>query len=264
MTTLYRFSTRLQKVAATAALVGGMAPLAASALTLDTTFLQANSVFALNDMAYDAMKLSGTTISALGNASLVGGAAAADPSTVPSFNLPVTKVDVSLGLPFFGPMVTPNSGAASGSALLISRGQKNITLANFVIDYKSSLVMADITANGVTQKYTSLYSFEAPDLQIGLNGLTLNMHQQLSNLVLTPTALSSFSSGLNLSKFFQNTINGLDFGTITVDINGALRFGLSDKAFVASSVPEAPSMAAMALGLVGIAAVSRRKAASQG
>jgi len=260
MTTLYRFSTRLQKLAATAALVGGMAPLGASALALDTTFLQANSVFALSDMAFDAMALSGTTISSLGNASLVTGAAA---TGVPAFNLPVTKVDVSLGLPLFGPLVTPNSGAASGSALLISRGQKNITLANFVIDYKSSLVMADITANGLTQKYTSLYSFEAPDLQIGLQGLTLNMHQQLSNLVLTPTALTSFSSGLGLSKFFQNTINGLDFGTITVDINGALRFGLSDKAFVASSVPEAPSMAAMALGLVGIAAVSRRKAAQR-
>ncbi len=262
MNTLYRFSTRLQKFAATAAVVGAMAPLSASALALDTTFLQANSVFALSENAFDLMAAAKTSMTFAGNASLGSGTKASDGSLIPTFNLPVTKVDVSLGLPLFGgQLITPNSGNATGSALLISRGSNTVTLANFVIDYDSSLVMADITANGKTTKNTSLYSFNATKLDVGLAGLALNMHQQLSNLTFTSSAAASFSSGLKLPGSFQTLISTLDFGTITIDINTGLRHAISDKPFVASSVPEAPSMAAMVLGLVGIAAVSRRKAA---
>lgn len=223
----------------------------AQALTLDTTFLQANSVFALSQDAMDAMSAASTSMSALGNATAAN-------STSSAFNLPVTKVDVSLGLPPFSPLVSPNWGDATGSALSITRGSRSVVLANFVIDYSKDLVLADITANGVTTKNTSLYSFTATDLKIGLNGLTLNMHQQLSNLVFTDTALASFTSGLNLSKALVTPLKTLDFGTITIDINGALRSPINATPYTAA-VPEAPPAAMLGLGLCGIALVARRK-----
>jgi len=251
---------KLPKFVGLITLGAALVPGAASALVLDTTALKANSVFALSDEASFAMSLTGTNISALGNSTQLSGGAS---DGIASFNLPVTKVDVSLGLPLFGgQLITPNSGDATGSALLISRGNYNLTLANFVIDYKTSLVLADITTNGVTAKGTSLYSFTATNLTTGLSGLSLNMHQQLSNLVLTSSAQASFTSGLHLQKLYADTIKTLDFGTITIDINTALRQPVSDKPYVAS-VPEAPSVFAMALGLLGIAAASRRKAPAQ-
>lgn len=230
----------------------------AQALTLDTTFLQANSVFALSQDALDAMSAASTSMSALGNASAAASTMSATGDLLPAFNLPVTKVDVSLGLPPFSPLVSPNSGDASGSALAITRGSKSVVLANFVIDYSKDLVLADITANGVTTKNTSLYSFTATDLKIGLNGLTLNMHQKLSNLMFTDSALTSFTSGLNLSKALATPLKTLDFGTITIDINGALRSPINATPYTAA-VPEAPPAAMLGLGLCGIALVARRK-----
>jgi hypothetical protein len=180
---------------------------------------------------------------------------------LPAFNMPVSKVDVSLGLPPFSPLVSPNSGEASGAALQITRGARSVTLANFVIDYSKDLVLADITANGVTTKATSLYSFDATNLNIGLNGLTLNMHQTLSNLVFTPTALSTFGTGLNLAKSLQAPLSTIDFGTITVDVNGALRSPINATPFTVA-VPELPKGVMLLLGMVGIAVVSRRKQAN--
>lgn len=241
------------------ALAASLAAPSAQALTLDTTWLQANSVFALSMEAYDAMAAAGVTMSALGNASNAKGTTLADGTVLSAFNLPVTKVDVSVGFWPFANLVTPEWGEASGSALLISRGTRNVTLANFFIDYDTSLVMADITANGVTQKRTSLYSFDATDLKIGLNGLTLNMHQKLTNLTFTNSALATFASGLNLSKTLQGPLVGLDFGTITIDINGSLRAPISSAPYVAAAIPEASPAAMLGLGLIGIALVSRRK-----
>jgi len=170
-------------------------------------------------------------------------------------------VDVSLGLPPFSPLVTPNSGEAAGSALLVSRGSYSLTLANFVIDYDTDLVMADITANGVTTKGASLYTFDATDLSIGLKGLTLNMHQTLSNLTLTSSAVNTFASALGLNKVFTSVLTTLNFGTITIDINGSLRTPISSADYVAS-VPETPPLWTMGLGLVGIAGIARRKQAT--
>ncbi|MDO9237603.1 MAG: hypothetical protein Q7U28_16415 [Aquabacterium sp.] len=235
---------------------------AASALsmTLDTRALQANAVFGLSQDAVDALAASDTFITPLGTSSFGSPTKSATGDLLPSFNLPISKVNVSLGLPPFSPLVTPNSGGSSGAALLISRGSRSVTLANFVIDYSKEMVLADITANGVTTMGTSLYTFDATNLKIGLNGLTLNMHQQLNNLVFTSTALSTFSNGLKLSNAIQTPLKTLNFGAITIDINAAFRSPISGAAFVAS-VPEVPSTLMLGLGLVGLAAVSRRKQA---
>lgn len=261
MSTLSAVQTRIKSVAAAFAVVGAMAPVGASALTLDTTWLQANSLFVLSESAFDLMNATKTSISAAGNATFGTSSVASDGSLIPTYNLPVTKVDVSLGIPLFGgQLVTPNSGNASGSALIVSRGSNQITLANFVIDFSKSLVMADITANGVTSKNSSLYSFNATNLDIGLAGLSLTMKQELNNLTFTPSAAATFSSGLKLPSVFSSVISTLNFGKIKVDINTYLRLpAVNATPYVAAAVPEAPSVIAMALGLVGIAAVTRRQ-----
>lgn len=245
-------------LAGAVALTAALAATPAQALTLDTTWMQANAVFGLSLEAFDAMAAAGVTMSALGNASNAKGTVLPDGSVLSAFNLPVTKVDVSVGFWPFANLVTPDWGEASGSALLVSRGARNVTLANFFIDYDTSLVLADITANGVTQKRASLYEFDATGLKIGLNGLTLNMHQKLSNLTFTDSALATFASGLNLSKTLQGPLVGLDFGTITIDINGALRTPVSSVPYVAA-IPEASPAMMLGLGMLGIALVSRRK-----
>jgi hypothetical protein len=234
--------------------VGAMS--SASALTLDTTFLQADSVFKLSQDALDAMTVAKTSMGALGNSFAVS-----TTDGIPAFDLPINKVDVSLGLPPFSPLVSPNWGGASGSALGITRGSQNVYLANFVVDYSKDLVMADITSNGVTAKDASLFSFTpTSDLQIGLNGLTLNMHQTLANLTMTSSAVATFASGLKLSAPLQAAVASLNWGTITIDINGAFREPINPTPFtVTSAVPELPSTAMMLFGLVGIAAVSRRQ-----
>lgn len=230
----------------------------ALALSLPTTFVKADSVFELSQDAVDALAVSGTTISAMGNSFAVA-------STTQAFDLPVTKVDVSVGL--FPPSLTPVSGEAMGSALLISRGSRNLALANFQIDFNHEKVNADIITNGVTTKGVSIYDFDvASPLHIGLSGfLTLNMTEQLNHMVLTPEALAAFASALNLSRVLQGPLKTLDFGTLNIDIKGALRIPpVSDQPFTVANMPAVPepsTWALMALGLAGVAAIARRQRA---
>jgi hypothetical protein len=240
---------RAAKVSVGAVVLGSALSANATSLTLDTTYLQANAVFSMSDLAGKALAVTSSTVSALGNATDQGGL---------SFNLPVTKVNLSLGIPLLLPLVTPNWGNATGSALEISREGNSIYLANFAIDYSTDQVLADITVNGTTSKSASLYTFDAGKLSIGLSGLSLTMHQELSNLRLSSTAAESFTDGLDLPSFLVGTLTAIDFGTITIDVKTSLRTGINASAFTVS-VPEAPPFMMMGLGLVGIAVVSRRR-----
>lgn len=244
--------TRKPWFAAVALSAAGLST-AASALSLPTTFIKADSVFELSEIAVDALSASGTSISAMGNSFAVA-------SSTQAFDLPVTKVDVSIGL--FPPSLKPVSGEAMGSALLISRGSRNLALANFQIDFTNEKVNADIITNGVTTKGVSIYDFDvASPLSIGLSGLTLNMTEKLNHMVLTPEALAAFASALNLNKVLQAPLKTLDFGTINIDIKGALRIPpVSDKPFTVANMPAVPEpsgWALMALGLFGVAAIAR-------
>jgi hypothetical protein len=248
------------KVAISAALlVGGMAVgNVASALSLNTTALKANSTLQFSEEAAMATSLVGISFTALGN-TVVGAGTTSNNIFAPSFILPVTEADVSIG---WNLKVSPNAGEAIGSALKVQRGSSQLTLANFQIDFKKDQVFADVITNGVTTNM-AIYSFtEKTDLQIGLKGLGLTMKQTLGDLHLTTQAQDTFASALNLADPLKAVLGGLNFGSINIDISTSLRKPISDKPFTAAMmVPEPSTYALMALGMVGIAAVARRKQA---
>lgn len=133
-----------------------VASAAASALTIPTNALVADSVQQFSQEALDGFELTGVTITPLGNAKAVA-------NTTDSFVFPITSITVDSKLHIAG-------GEASGSALEIARiapprtpsaGQKiGIVLANFAIDYNAKKVFADFTPiGGVTAKKVGLFNF---------------------------------------------------------------------------------------------------------
>lgn len=250
-------NTKFRTAFGTLVLLGGLAiSSAASALSLNTTVFKANSTLQFSDEAAAASAAAGITFSALGN-TVTGASSIVDDVLVPSFILPVTKADVSLGWDL---KLSPNSGEAIGSALLVKKGSRQFALANFEIDFKKDQVFADVIVNGKTTNM-AIYSFtEQSNLNIGLSGLSLTLNQTLGDLTLTTQARDTFASALNLAAPLKAVLGGLNFGTITIDINTSLRVPVSDKAFTASMmVPETSTYLMMAMGLAGIATVSRRK-----
>ncbi len=249
----------LKAVASGLFLAVGMAiGTSASALSLNTTALKANSTLQLSADAFAALEGANVSFSTLGNA-YAGAGTVIDDVLVPSYILPVTEAAVSIG---WNLKLSPTSGEASGSALSIKRGSNSFALANFNIDYASEQVFADVIIKGVTTNM-AVYSFDPQsDLKIGLSGLSLTLNQTLGNLQLTTQATDTFASALKLSAPLKSALGGLDFGTIKIDIATSLRKPVSDTAFTAAMmVPEPSTYALMALGMVGIAAVARRKQA---
>ena len=229
----------------------------AAALSLDTTALQATSTLQFSSEAFNATSLARISFSTLGNAYQKGSVTSADGITVPTFVLPVTNADVSIG---WNLKLSPNSGEAIGSGLLLTRGNRQLGLANFAIDYTTDKVYADVFANGKST-HMAVYSFtEQSDLKIGLQGLALNLNQTLGTLKLTSQATDTFASVLGLDSFMKGALGVLDFGTITIDIKTALRSPISDNPLsVSAMVPESSTYLMMAMGLGGIALISRRQ-----
>jgi len=226
----------------------------ALSLTLPTTAMDANSIMSLSEMSVDAMDAAGISMSALGNAYAVSG------SPLPTFDLPITEVSVNLSLIPYS--LTPTAGEAMGAALQISRGTNSLVLANFQIDYSSEHVLADVIVGGITTTGMAIYSFDqATQLDMSLQGLTLNLSQVLNHLYLTTAAQDSFASALKLSKTLKGVLSMIDFGTISIDVNAGLRRPVTAAAFTAAMVPvpEPGPVPMMALGLVAMVWVVRRK-----
>jgi hypothetical protein len=222
--------------------------------TLPTAALDADAVFSFSSQAATAMKLLGVSASGLGNASAVAGNAWA-------FNMPVTQVTVAANL--LPLSLTPVSGKATGSALGINGPDGSLVLANFALDFQRNMLKADLITSAGTTKAMDLYSFHvANGLSLSTAG-GLSMKMSMDQMFMTATARASFIDALQLPDFTDGVMAKIDFGTMSVNISPGLRLGLSDKAFTmtASAVPEAPSVALMALGIAGLTWVSRRRSA---
>ncbi len=221
----------------------------AATVTLNTAGQKATATLVLSADAQTKAASAGLSFGAAGNA-YTG-------STAGSFVLPITKsvVDVSLFKP-----ITPISGEAIGSALLVNKGTKALALANFKIDYATDKISGDFIYNGQTSNM-ALFSFtEQTPRTIKLSGLSLTMNQTLGNLKLTSGATTSLTSALGASGAL-GAFTAANMGSVTIDVSTLTRKAVSTKPYTASMmVPEASTYAMMALGLAGIGFVARRKA----
>ena len=219
--TFAAFSLRSFAVAATFATVAA----SASALTLPTESMQANSVQAFSEKALKQHKLLGIEVTPLGNATAT--------ATTGAYNLPVTSISVNSSL-----KVT--SGAAVGSALEISRLNDDlvkvgITLANFKINFETHQVLADVTPfGGVTVPQQAVYTFnEATPLNLKYKfPLTITGTQLLDKLFLTPAGIAALTSALELPEFAPDLLVKTDFGTINIDVKVGTRKAVSTTPYV--------------------------------
>ncbi len=236
-----------------AMLLGGLVMAAgaqAGTVTLNTAGNKAVSTLVLSKAAQDLSKSSSITYGAAGNATTG--------TTAGTFNLPITQAVLNVGL--FTP-TTPISGKSIGSAIIATKGTKQIGLANFSVDYATKTVSGDFISNGTSTSMAMFAFKEQTKLNLSLRGLSLTMNQTLGNLTLTSAANAKFGAALGLSSGLQSQFSGLDFGTITIDISSMTRKAVSTAKFTPSMmVPEPSTYALMGLGLAGIGFVARRKA----
>ncbi|MDE2594438.1 MAG: hypothetical protein KGL57_09380 [Burkholderiales bacterium] len=196
----------------------------ASALTLPTEFLQANSIQSFSQDALDQYDAFAITVTPLGNATAS--------STTGAYNLPVTSITINSSL-----KVT--AGTATGSALeiaRINRGAKvGVTLANFKIDFVNHKVLADVTPiGGVTIPQMAVYSFnEAIPLTLKYKfPLSVTGTQLLDQLFLTPDGITTLAKALVLPSFAPALMKITDFGKIDIIVKVALRQPVSTKPYV--------------------------------
>jgi hypothetical protein len=241
MTRLYRMTLAAVALSAT------FASTSASALSLNTSGLKANSVLTLSAEGVQAATGAGVSFVALGNMTKTGELGAYDPETdtttqVPVYNQPVTKADVSIGWDL---KVKPTSGKAIRSALQLVRngkaGTKNwVVLANFDVDFKGHVLYGDVfTSQGTVLNHVPVYNFkDNGDLKIGLKGLSLVLTQSVSQLVFDPVTVEQIATTLNLSKALRAALETIDWGGIAIGVNSNLRIpAVSNKPLTIADIP---------------------------
>jgi hypothetical protein len=210
----------------------------ASALTLNTTGLKANAVLQFSVAAAGSTKAAGVTITNAGNATKLADATV-DSSKVPVFNLPVTKVDVSIGSKL---NIIPNYGLSTGAALRLGTPDLggDAVLANFRVDFKTKIVSADLidVFEKTTKAAIPLYTFEEVKPQVvSLKGLVLNQKNYLGKLVFVPSVIDPLGNALLIDPVLRTALATLDWGTINVEVTSFKRSpAISDKAFTLANV----------------------------
>jgi len=218
-------------------------------LTIPTTYLDAESIYTFDADTADLMRLMGISVRGLGNTQAVSGSNW-------QFMMPVTQVTLNASILPLG--LTPVSGFASGSGLMIQSEAGALTLANFGLDFKRNVLTADLGTSAGIRKAFDVYSFTVDQgLHVSTTG-GLSMAMNLSHMTLTNGAQAQFATALQLDELAVSVLPVLNFGTLDVNISPALRFGLSDQALVAA-IPEPPRFATLGLGLLGLAFVARRR-----
>jgi hypothetical protein len=201
---------------------------ASAGLSLSVAASEANATMTLAAKATQATRAATITLTAAGNTTRLADTTALDVKgkevVVPVFNMPATKSDISIASVAGALPVRVNSGAASGSALVIESDDTGgkMVLANFNIDFNAHKVYADIIdANTkVTKKNQPLYTFTDKVVpKATLKGLKLLVHAEIGNLVFTPEATTQLSEGLALGDTLTGVMQNLDWGAIVVDVD---------------------------------------------
>jgi len=236
-----------------AGLVGASFGAQALSVTIPTSLIDAEAVFSFNADTTDLMSSMGVGVSALGNTRQLAGAGW-------NFMMPVTQVTLNASIFPIG--LNPESGFATGSGLFIKSETGGLSLANFGLDFKRNVLTADLATAQGTKKTFDVFAFNvAENLHLSTSG-GLSMKMNLTDMMLTTGAQTQFASALQLEEYAVAVLPMLNFGSLSVDISPMLRLGVSDKSLTAP-VPELPPLAMLALGLGGIAFVSRRRLSMQ-
>lgn len=217
-------------------------------ITLPTSFIDAEATFSFDAGAIEMMS-SYVVVSALGNS--------VDDGSHWSFMMPVTQVSLNVSL--FPASLKPISGFASGSGMLIQSEGGALSLANFGLDFKRNVLTADLgTVDGKITKSFDVFNFKVTEgLHIATKG-GLSMKMQLDEMMLTQQAQGAFTSSLALDVIAESALSYLKFGSLSIDIDPSLRFGLSSKPLMAP-VPEASSLSMLAVGMLAIGVMARRR-----
>jgi hypothetical protein len=188
-----------------------------NALTLDWSKLVGTSTMAFSNEAVALLTTNGTTVKALGNASVVTAGSV--------FSLPITSITISNSLKI-------SAGQARGSALNMQRVTTDVdtevttisgvVLANFTLDYVHNKVLADLTPKGgTTTPQSTVFDFHvATPLALKYKfPLSITGHEVLDQLFVTPEALTIFAAGLGLEgDVILDLVRKTNFGTLTQDI----------------------------------------------
>jgi len=217
-------------------------------ITLPTSLIDAEATFSFDAGAVDVMSTY-VIVGALGNA--------VDDGSHWSFMMPVTQVSLDVSL--FPMALKPVSGFASGSGMFIQSEGGALSLANFGLDFNRNVLTADLgTVDGQIHKSFDVFNFKVTQgLSISTSG-GLSLKMQLDDMMLTQQAQSAFTSSLALDVIAESALSYLKFGSLSIDIDPSLRFGLSSKPLVAA-VPEPSGWAMILVGLLSVGAISRRR-----
>lgn len=216
---------------------------ASAGITLDTSGLKADATLQFLNAAYGPSTAAGISFGPLGNTVQLPDAMELDPFIgmefpVPRFGMPVTKATISIGWDL---KITANNGQSSRSALNLKRGNLQVVLANFSIDFDKKIVYADVFTNGqLTKAKSTIYTFEVVEPQkISFKNLVLNQSVKIGTLKLTAESQDSLANGLGLQGPIRDTLATLDFGTIAVLVTSYKRTPSKANAtpFTAADIP---------------------------
>lgn len=225
---------RFAQVSAVALATGLLMAGQASALTLNTSGLKANSVLSFTPAAIGAFTAAKINLTGVGNMTRLADRVTVDENgletTAPVFNQPVTKAEIKIGWDL---KITPVNGEAAGSALQLVRGAATsgvvAYLANFHVDFTKQVLSADLISKDATGAFVTstkmpLYNFvETVPQKISFKGFVLNQTVQIGKLMFTTEAQQQLGDALKVSAVLRAALAELDNGTLDIQITSYKR-----------------------------------------
>ncbi len=218
----------------------------AHALTLNTSGLKADSFITFSVAGSGSTRAAGIEFGGYGNTVTMPSVEVTLPNgrkaTVPVYNFPITKVDVSLN---FALQATPNRGITNRSALRFTNEFGDVVLANFDVDFKNGILYCDFldVVGQTSVKRIPLYTFvkTQPD-STSLKGFVLNQTGQIGKLVFTKQASDLLAGGLAIDEVLRATLESIDWGVIDFKVTSYKRTPkLNDRPLTLADVAVTPA-----------------------
>jgi len=234
------------------ATVTAISPLWAFPVTLDTTWLDANSTLTLSQDAQSTLAITGITTSVGGRATPVGQGA---------YNIPVTSLSMDIGL--LPPTLNPTKAVAGGSSLnftnTLTGGEAGF--ANLTLDFKKHIIYGDVTTPSSSFSAMPLFTFDVlQPLTFSFKG-GISLTESLGNLHFTDVGAQTFAAGLKIPDFLAPVFTQINFGSIQAQVVPWFRSPALKQASLPGSVSAVPEPAAtlmLGMGLAALCVLMRR------